>query len=472
MSSDKKVRVRIAPSPTGPLHIGTARTALFNWLFAKKHKGEFILRIEDTDSERSDKKFEEDIEEGLRWLGLNWDEFYRQSERGAVYEEYLAKLLDSEKAYYCFCSKDELEERRQAMLAQGLAPKYSGRCRAIPAEEARQKAGGGEPYVIRLKVPDTKIEFNDLIRGKIEFDGSLMGDMIIARENGEPLYNFTVAVDDALSEITHIIRGDDHISNTPRQIFIIQALDFEIPEYAHLPMILNPNKSKMSKRSDNVSLESYIKSGYLKGAVLNFLAFMGWHPTDDREIMNIEELIKEFSLKRVQKGGAVFSDEKLDWFNNNHIRTTDTKELLELAKDFVPKSWKLNEAMIESIKGRINRLDELEETLRFYFELPNYEGALLKWQEMNFGEVELNLNKIKDVLDNMDENLKRDKVQKAIMEIINNGSRGEYLWPLRVALSGQKNSPGPFEILEALGKKESVKRVDLALEKLDIPETY
>ncbi|MBU2101329.1 glutamate--tRNA ligase [Patescibacteria group bacterium] len=472
MSSDRKVRVRIAPSPTGPLHIGTARTALFNWLFARANGGDFILRIEDTDEERSDKKFEEDIEKGLKWLGLNWDEFYRQSERDSIYEEYLGKLLASQKAYYCFCTKDELEEMRQTMLTQGLAPKYSGKCRSTSTEEASARVGKGDPHVIRLKVPEVKIEFKDLIRGSIEFDGALIGDIIIARDGGAPLYNFVVTIDDVLSEITHVIRGEDHISNTPKQIFIMQALDFKIPKFAHLPMILNPNKSKMSKRSDSVSLDYYIKRGYTKEAMINFLAFMGWHPKDDREIMDVDEIIKEFDLGRVQKGGAIFSDEKLDWFNNSHLKKMDNKELLKIAENFVPKSWKLNSAMIDAVKGRINHLDELKESLSFYFKLPDYEPATLRWQDMNFGEVELNLNKMKDVVNEAENDIKKKDIENKILEEIGEGSKGEMLWPLRIALSGQENSPSPFEIIEALGKKESLKRINLALQKLEVKETY
>jgi glutamyl-tRNA synthetase len=472
MPSEKKVRVRIAPSPTGSFHIGNARTALFNWLFARAHNGEFILRIEDTDKERSQKKFEEDILYGLKWLGLEWNEFYRQSDRTEIHKEYLGKLLESNKAYYCFCSKDELEERRQGMLVQGMAPKYSGVCRDLSINKALEKVQKGESYVVRLKVPDTKVAFQDIVRGKIEFDGALMGDLIIAKEGGEPLYNFAVTVDDALSGITHIIRGEDHISNTPRQIFIMQALGFEIPQFAHLPMILNPDRSKMSKRYNSVAFTDYIKQGYTKEALVNFLALMGWHPKGDEEIMSVEELIKQFDLKKVQKGGAVFSQEKLDWFNNHYIKEVGDKELLVLAESFVPKGWKLNLAMINTVRGRISRLDELEDLLKFYFEIPNYSPALLKWKDMNLGEVELNLSKMKDTIGGFSARIKKSTIEEKILDAIGDGNRGETLWPLRVALSGQESSPGPFEIIEALGKKESLRRIDLAFQKLEVRESH
>ncbi len=472
MPSEKKVRVRIAPSPTGSFHIGNARTALFNWLFARAHNGEFLLRIEDTDRERSQKKFEEDILYGLKWLGLEWDEFYRQSDRAEIHRDYLEKLLESEKAYYCFCSKDELEEQRQAMLVQGMAPKYSGKCRSLPAGEALGKVQRGEPYVIRLKIPDAKIAFQDIVRGRIEFDGALMGDIVIAKEGGEPLYNFAVTVDDALSNITHIIRGEDHISNTPRQIFIMQALGFDIPQFAHLPMILNPDRSKISKRYNSVALTDYIKQGYVQEALFNFLALIGWHPKSDEEVMSVQQFIKEFDLRKVQKGGAVFSQEKLDWFNNHYIKEMGDKELLALSKNFVPKNWKLNTAMINTVRGRVNRLNELEDLLRFYFEIPDYPVALLRWKEMNLGEVELNLNKMKDAIGTLGPRSRKNTIEEKLLGVIGNGKRGEMLWPLRVALSGQENSPGPFEIVEALGKKESLRRIDLALQKLEIPETH
>ncbi|MDD5710955.1 MAG: glutamate--tRNA ligase [Candidatus Colwellbacteria bacterium] len=472
MTSEKKVRVRIAPSPTGSFHIGNARTALFNWLFAQAHGGEFILRIEDTDKERSQKKFEEDIIYGLKWLGLEWDEFYRQSDRTEIYKDYLGQLLQSGKAYYCFCSKEELEEQRQAMLVQGLAPKYSGKCRTLNPDDALQKVKNEEAYVVRLKIPDVKVSFQDIIRGHIEFDGALMGDIVIAKEGGEPLYNFAVTVDDTLSGITHIIRGEDHISNTPRQIFIMQALGFEPPQFAHLPMILNPDRSKISKRYNSVALTDYIKQGYVKEALVNFLALIGWHPKGDEEVMGVQELIKQFDLKKAQKGGAVFSQEKLDWFNNHYIKAMGDEELLTLAQSFVPKVWKLNTAMVNTVRGRVNRLDELEDLLRFYFEIPDYPVTLLRWKDMNLGVVELNLNKMKDAIGNLDTHSSGDAIEKELLGAIGNGKRGEMLWPLRVALSGQENSPGPFEIIEALGKQESLRRINLALQRLDIPETH
>jgi len=236
MNSKNKVRVRFAPSPTGDLHIGGARTALINWIFAKANDGQFVLRIEDTDVERSKTEFEEDIKKGLKWLGIEWDEFHKQSERANIHREHLEKLLEEGKIYYCFCTKEELEIERQAMLTQGLAPKYSGKCRMLKEDEVKEKLNGGGDHVLRFKIPKTKIQFKDMIRGSIEFDTSIMGDMVVARDLDKPLYNFAVVVDDNLNEITHVIRGEDHISNTPRQILIMNALGFDIPKFAHLPL--------------------------------------------------------------------------------------------------------------------------------------------------------------------------------------------------------------------------------------------
>ena len=466
MPDSKKVRVRFAPSPTGLLHIGSARTALFNWLFARGNGGVYILRIEDTDKERSKKEHEEDILSGLKWLGLDHDEFYRQSERGDVYRKYLEQLLEEGRAYYCFCSKEKLQVEREGMLAEGRAPKYSGTCRGISKLEAQSKKDAGEESVIRLKIPETKISFKDIIRGEITFDGALMGDSVIAKDLDNPLYNFVVVIDDFLAEITHVIRGEDHISNTPRQIALMDALGFEKPKFAHLPIILNPDRSKMSKRFSDTALRDYIDKGYVKEAVINFISLLGWHPEGDREIVSIEDLIREFSLEKVQKSGAVFNQEKLDWLSNLYIRQMDNKTFTDMAKGFIPDNWHLNEAIINSVKERINRFGELKELIHFYFELPEYAVEILSWKGMDADKVKENLNKAKGMVEAISEaEFKTELLEKTILTALSSDNRGEVLWPLRVALSGQKNSPGPFEIMAALGKEESLARIDKALVK-------
>jgi glutamyl-tRNA synthetase len=508
------VRVRFAPSPTGFLHIGSARTVLFNWLFAKQNKGKFILRIEDTDIERSNPEFEKDIIAGIKWLGLDWDEGpippesgeftisnfqfsnkyigeygpYRQSERLDIYEKYLRQLIDENKAYYCFCSKEQLELDRQAMLAQGLAPKYSGRCRHLSKEEAENRLKNGEPAVIRFRVPETEIEFNDLIRGKIKVNTTLIGDIVIARNFRSPLYNFSAAVDDFEMKITHIIRGEDHISNTPKQILIQKALGFNEPKYAHLPLILAPDRSKLSKRYLETSLNDYRKQGYLPEAIVNFLALLGWHPKDDKEILSLEELINEFDLKRVQKAGAVFNIEKLEWLNSQYIKKTNAESLAEKIKDFIPIEWSKDEnrtllvKAIEIEKERMQKLTDFKELADFFFVLPDYDARLLIWPRLTplkpfeeNEELKINKNKtlanLKLLLQEINNFFKADfnkaSLEKLIMPLTEVWGRGELLWPLRVALSGKEASPGPFELMEVLGKEETLRRLNIAIEKLN-----
>lgn len=457
------VRVRFAPSPTGSLHIGGARSALFNWLFAKSEGGHFILRIEDTDRERSTPESEADILDGLTWLGITWDEFYRQSDRIGIYREYLKKLVDDGKAYYCFCSKEDLEAERQSMSANGLPPKYSGRCRTLSKEEVAKRLDAGRDHVIRFRVPEKEIAFRDIVRGSVKFDAALMGDIIIAKNLDEPLYNFAVVIDDALMAITHVIRGEEHLSNTPKQILLAEALGMEVPQFAHLPLILNSDRTKMSKRMSDVALHDYRAKGYLPEAIVNFIAFLGWHPREDKDVMSADELIKEFDLKRVQKAGAVFNVEKLDWLNSHYLGKLAPDALTKAAAMFVPESWHLTPAIMETVRNRIKKLSELPDLVRFYFELPDYDTDLLRWKDMPLTQVALNLEGVKTVLDKTDEaDYKRDVLEKRLAPLAPEGNRGEMFWPLRVALSGAKTSPGPFEIMEALGKKESINRVEAA----------
>ena len=372
----QQIRVRFAPSPTGPLHIGGAKTMLFNWLFAKNKGGVLILRIEDTDVTRSQKKYEKDIMDGLLWLGLDWDEGpYRQSERIDIYEQHLKKLLEENKAYYCFCNKEELEAERQMLLSQGLPPKYNGKCRALSPKEIKKKLKQHLPFVIRLKVSDEEISFTDLIRGKIVFNTNLLGDIVIARNLRSPLYNFTAVVDDALMAVSHIIRGDEHLSNTPKQILLTRALGFNEPDYAHLPLVLAPDRSKLSKRHLVTSLNDYKKTGYLPEAMINFLALLGWHPIEDRETITKEELIREFSLERVQKAGAVFNLQKLDWFNAYYIRQLEDEELTKRLIPFVkPLDWVKNQEFLTKVaaveKIRLKKLSDFSNLASFFFKLP------------------------------------------------------------------------------------------------------
>ena len=518
-----QVRVRIAPSPTGPLHIGTARTALFNYLFAKKYKGNFVLRIEDTDFERSKEEWVRDIIEGLRWLGLHWDEGpdiggdfgpYRQSERFSIYQRYIKKLLDEEKAYYCFCSKEELEAHRNYLMSIGQPPRYSGKCRSLSPSKVQEYLSQNKPYVIRLKVPEKKIAFHDLIRGKIEFDSSLLGDFVIAKEirdpglrkkygKWSPLYNLACVIDDFEMKITHVIRGEDHISNTPKQILIQEALGLPRVQYAHLPLILNKNRAKLSKRDQIVSLRDYQEQGYLPDAIVNFIALCGWNPGTPREIFSLNSLVQEFSLSNIQKSGAVFNLSKLDWINGFYIRHTSLDKFTELSIPYLVKagliepifqetqyppaygasvitqSYRLkatNEvisynhlrAMVALYQDRLKKMSEISILCDFFFkDKLDYSKNLLKWRDMDFSEIEKVLNLLIKVFTAMKEDdWHREKLREIIFKTASDyaaGDRGRVLWPLRVSLTGKKASADPVPIAEILGKKKVLKRLKEAL---------
>ena len=487
------IRVRFAPSPTGPIHVGSVRTALFSWLFARKYGGTFVLRIEDTDKERSEKRYDEELLQGLAWLGLDWDEGpqpigvggqlaldgvsekgdfgpYRQSERTAIYKKYLQQLIESGDAYYCYCSKEDIEAQRQAMLSQGLPPKYNGHCRNLAAPPE-----GKTPEVIRFKVPEVKVEFKDLVRGKVVFDAALFGDLIIAKDLDTPLYNFAVVVDDALMQISHVIRAEDHLSNTPKQILMGRALGFAEPIYAHIPLILNADRSKMSKRFSDTALLSYRERGYVPEAMINFLALLGWHPRGDKEVLSREELIAEFDIDRVQQSGAVFNEEKLDWLNREHIKAMPIAEVVALAAPFfakqniVVRDTALLERVIAVQIARAKTLEDLAIASAFFFAVPEYEPKLLIWKDSStLKEVAEVLNAARVVINGIAvEDFNRETLTACLPLIVGERSRGLVLWPLRVAVSGQANSPDPIEIMSVIGKDESLHRIDAAIKKAE-----
>lgn len=494
-------RVRMAPSPTGPLHIGTARTTLFNYLFAKKNKGVFVLRIEDTDLERSDQKYEKEIIDGLRWLGILWDEGievggdfapYRQSERAPIYAKYTEQLLKEGKAYRCFCKEDDLAAQRQDQLARGLAPKYSGKCRHLGKDEIKKYLAEGRPSIIRFKTPaGEKISFDDLIRGRITFDSDTLDDFAIAKNIGLPLYNFAVVIDDFEMKITHVIRGEDHISNTPKQILLQRALNFPRPQYAHLPLILGPDRTKMSKRHGPVSVFQYKENGYLPEALTNFMALLGWNPGTEREIFSLDELSREFDINKVQKSPAVFNIEKLNWMNGYYIRQKPLDELTKLCIPFLEKNnlikiqntkyqipdtdESVDFGWLEKIVGleqsRLKTLAEIGERTAFFFvkEL-KYPSELLKWKNMDSEEIFASLDKSYKILSDLKEEdfnaLNLKSVLMAGAEKM--GDRGKLLWPLRVALCGLRESAGLFEIAEILGRKKCLERIKKAMNILNL----
>ncbi len=451
MLTNQKIRVRIAPSPTGPLHLGTARTALFNYLFAKKNKGKFILRIEDTDVERSKKKYEKDIIENLNWLGLKWDEeIYHQSQRIEIYQKYIKKLLDSGQAFWCDHSQTELAKEKKDQMADHQSPRH------ICNRKDKAKKG-----IIRFRCPEKKIVFNDLIRGKLEFDGGLLGDISIAKDEKTPLYNFSVVIDDYQMKMTHIIRGEDHISNTPKQILIGQALGFSQPQFAHLPLILGPDRSKLSKRHGTVSVGWYKKQGYLPDALVNFMVLLGWNPGTKKEIFSLKELIKEFSLERVQKGGAIFNLQRLDWLNGYYIRQMDLNELTKKCLPYLEKKIDFDYAkkIVALEQERLKKLSQIGELTKFFFlDKLDYQPELLIWKKMTLKEVKNNLDILDETLSKMAK-FDRKSLQDMLMPLIKKHGPGELLWPLRVALTGQKASPPPIEIAEILGKERTLKKI-------------
>ncbi len=502
LTTTGKIRVRYAPSPTGNLHIGGARAALFNYLFAKKNKGSFVLRIEDTDKERSLLKHEKDILESLKWLGLFWDEGpkngkenylgdfgpYRQSERFEIYKKYIKKLLKEEKAYRCFCSKDDLESQKQYQIAQGNIPKYNGKCLELSLKEVEEKIKNNSDYVIRLKVPFKKIKFKDAIRGEIEFDTSMSGDIVIARNIETPLYNLAVVIDDYEMKISDVIRGEDHISNTPKQIIMMEALDFPVPRYAHLPLVLGPDRSKLSKRHATVSVNEYRNQGYLSKSIINALALLGWNPKTDREIYSMSHLINDFSLENVQKSGAIFNIKKLDFINGFYIRQKNIENLTPLCIPYLVESGLINEKdsgkyeisenkkeigikFIQKVvainQERLKKISEIIEFSDFFFkDNLEYDKSLLFWKKYSNKEIFECLDKIDKLLSEINDWTISNLKNKIMDEAEKTGDRGKILWPLRVALTGKKSSPGPIEIIEILGKQEVLKRINQAKNKL------
>ncbi len=509
LKTTDSVRVRYAPSPTGPLHVGGARTALFNYLFARKNNGRFILRIEDTDLERSDPKWEKDIIETLKWLGILWDEGpkmtmtydndndkrdyigdygpYRQSERKEIYEKYITKLYDEGYLYWCFCTKEELEAQRQDQMARGEAPRYTGRCRNLSSKEQEKLRKEGKKGILRFKVPEKIIKINDLIRGELEFDTSLIGDIVVARDFATPFYNLAVVIDDFEMKINYVIRGEDHISNTPKQIVFQEALGFPRPNYAHLPLILGPDRSKLSKRHGVVKVSDYREEGYLPEALVNFMALLGWNPGTKEEIFSMEELVERFSLERIQKGGAIFNIERLNWMNGYYIRRTPLAELTEkcipyLLKNQISKvknqkfriiktgevvDFNYLKNIVALFQERLKKLSEISELADFFFkDKLEYDKSLLFWKDMQEKDLQKSLKKCYKTLKKIKENeWQREKIREALLkEAEKEIDRGRLLWPLRVALSGKKFSPPPFEIAEILGKEKTLKRIEEALQ--------
>lgn len=475
-----KPRVRFAPSPTGTLHIGSARTALFNWLFARHEGGAFILRLEDTDKERSKKEFEADILSSMKWLGFDYDEGpdvggdhgpYRQSERNDLYQAKAKKLLETGQAYYCFCTPGELEAERKQAEANKQAPVYSGKCRNLTPEQIRKLQAEGKTGALRFHVPSKEVVVRDLIRGEVKFDTSLIGDFIIQKSDGTATYNFAVVIDDLTMKISHVIRGEDHLPNTPKQILIYEALGEPLPQFAHLPMILGPDRSKLSKRHGAKSVNEYKEEGYLAGALVNFLALLSWSDPEGKDILEVGEMIKKFTLDRVGKSGAVFDVVKLNHINSLAIRKLPQAELIKLVKPYLDLA-KLDPATLPPEElARIVKIVQEQMVV-----LPDFltKGGIFWPGTLEYSE------EGKDVLLRPDskkaieeftakiagsKDLTAAQIQQALEQLlVQTGlSKGKAYPAIRAALIGSPKGPVLEDIILALGPVESKKRLAAAM---------
>lgn len=482
---EKKLKVRFAPSPTGPFHIGGARSALFNWLVARHADGTFLVRIEDTDLKRSTKESEENIKDSLKWLGMNWDEGidvggphgpYRQTERLDLYKKEVQRLLDEGKAYYCYCSAEELEVSRKAQLDAGKTPIYDEHCRHLTEEEkARYEAEGRKP-VVRLKVrKDGVFAFDDMVRGHVEFQAAGVGDFIIMKSDGIPVYNFAVVIDDAFMEVTHVIRAEEHLSNTPRQLAIYEALGYKPPKFGHISLILGEDHKKMSKRHGATSVTEYRNMGYLPEAVVNYLALLGWTPKGEQEIFTEEELIKQFSMKRVSSNDAVFDINKLNWINFQYMKKLDADQLYDLIVPFLVKAGYVDAATSEEKKDWLKKViwfmkdhiyfaGQAAEELKFFFEdMPKItdEDVLAVMKEETSGKLLKAFIEDLKALETFDQ-AEIKKCFNACMKA--QGIKGKAAYePTRIALTGVTQGPGMFEMMELFGREKTMDRLEAAL---------
>lgn len=485
-----QVRVRFAPSPTGPLHIGGARSALFNYFFAKGLGGKLILRIEDTDLERSSKESEKNILDALRWLGITWDEGpgmggeygpYRQTERLSLYQKYAEQLLKEGLAYPCYCSEEEIEAERQAFLAKGELPRYSGKCCHLSDEERENLEKKGLKPVIRFHVPPQKeIIIDDLVRGKVLFDSDGIGDFVIVKSDGIPTYNFAVVIDDALMKISHVIRAEEHLSNTPRQILLYEALHFNLPTFAHISLILGKDRSKMSKRHGATSVVQYQELGYLPQAVVNFLALLGWSPVGEEEIFTLEELINQFSLDRVAKNPAVFDMDKLLWINGVYIRKMSVEELVPLVLPYLQKAGFVTEnPSEEDLKWVSLVVQALQDHLTTLSGIVEHMGILVG-EKVSFQDeqtieilkedtfnpvITLFLQKIRSLSELSPESVK--PLFKEITKELKLGGKQVYM-PIRIALTGQMHGPELFYLVPILGRELIEKRINYSTQQAGI----
>lgn len=489
-----EVRVRFAPSPTGYVHIGGLRTALYNYLFARNENGKFILRIEDTDRTRYVEGAIQNLIKALNWSGLDYDEGvflddngqliekgefgpYIQSERveKGIYDKYVQKLIDEDKAYYCFCSSERLDNLRNQQKADGLMPRYDGLCRGISKEEAQKRVDAGEEHVVRLKLPANKdIEFNDAIKGNLSINTNDMDDQVLIKSDGFPTYHFAVVVDDHEMGITHVIRGDEWVSSTPKHVYLYEAFGWEAPTYVHLPTVLGHDKKKLSKRNSDVAVEDFKKKGYLSEALINYIALVGWSPKSNQEILSKDELIKEFSFDRVSKSGGVFDEDKLDWVSSHYIKDLSDVELAKYIKPYLLESKYIDENTSEekleeiakTFKKSLSKFSEIVEQTDFVFNDYKSEGFYDEVREnLTSDDSKKVLEKMKDIVEKegMDEDLSSSIMKRIQKET---GVKGKALFfPVRSALSGSEHGPEMSHIFMILGKEGIINRINYVLEK-------
>lgn len=483
-STLSRIRVRFAPSPTGYLHVGGLRTALYNYLFARKKNGTFILRIEDTDRSRYVEHAEENLIEALKWAGLVWDEGpdcggpkapYRQSERIVLYREHVLKLVDQGNAYYAFDTADELEEMRKEQEQMRLPVKYDRRALKLSAAEVDAKLAAGVPHVIRMKVPDsTTVAFDDIVRGRVEFASEQIDDQVLLKSDGFPTYHLANVVDDHLMEVSHVIRGEEWLSSTPKHILLYQYFGWDLPQFAHLPLLLNPDKSKLSKRQGDVAVEDYRAKGYLPEALVNFVALLGWNPGDERELFSLHELVNEFSIERVGKSGAVFNLEKLNWMNAEHLRKKSDAEILRLLKNELGQS-EFKDAtfsdeylvkVIGAMRERVSFVKDVVEKSPYFFRRPEqFDPDVVKkrWKPESSGYLKSLAQEFSSLT-----NPNKEDYEAALHRTAQslNVGNGQLIHPLRLAVSGTGSGPGLYDMLFIIGKEETIKRIELAIEKI------
>lgn len=472
------IRVRFAPSPTGYLHIGGARTALFNYYFARRYGGKFILRIEDTDRERLKEDSVDQILSSMQWLGMDWDEgpIY-QSDRLDLYRKEAKRLLEEGKAYYCFCTEEDIKRDREEQRKLRELFRYSGRCLKLTEKEVEKNLREGKPYVVRIKTPrDGTTEVEDMIRGKVSFDNSQMDDYIILKSNGIPTYNFACVIDDYHMNITHVIRAEEHLSNTPKQVLMYKALGYDIPYFAHISMILAPDRSKLSKRHGATSVEEFREKGYLKEALVNYLTLLGWSPGDDREIFSMEDTISKFSLDRVNKTAAIYDVEKLTWMNGVYLRELDLDYITQEAVPYlidkrlvkeeeVEEKYEYIKRVVDAVREKVKLLPEIADASEYFFkDIEEYDPKGVKKRFKKEGVVDL-LEKGKIALANAP-SFDVETVEKVYRDLIAElGIKGgDIIHPTRLAISGRTVGPGLFDIISILGKETVIERMDKAID--------